>query len=379
MAQPGPAPRRRPLLDVYTKDVTSRDLTRLFTHDARRAYETFSGGLDPDVLAALSWPKRLIARVRAFLVAFGLRLSPARRALFGAALVCAIVGFLRYNTSISHGPETERTVLHGFWFMLASIGLLNLLVVLEVADRLSLKHDLEVARNIQLAMLPSGTVRFAGLDVHAFSRPANTVGGDFYDLRPRADGRLLVVVGDVAGKGSPAALLMALFLAMLRVLLDEVTDLVPLTRRLNSHIIRQAPGTRYITLFMAAYDPGTGQLDYVNAGHPPPLVLRLDGRFDRLRDGGGVALGMFDAAEYTSGTAVLQPGELFSVYSDGVTEAEHPERGFFDESGLERSITTAATLPAEDICNRVLADVQVHVDDGKFGDDLTLLVLRRPV
>ena len=227
-------------------------------------------------------------------------------------------------------------------------------------------------------MLPPGTVRFAGLDVHAFSRPANTVGGDFYDLRPLADGRLLVVVGDVAGKGSPAALLMALFLAMLRVLLDEVTDLVPLTRRLNSHIIRQAPGTRYITLFMAAYDPATGQLDYVNAGHPPPVVLRHDGRFDRLRDGGGVALGMFDGAEYTSGTAVLQPGELFSVYSDGVTEAEHPERGFFDETGLERSIANAAALPAEGICNRVLADVQVHVDDGKFGDDLTLLVLRRP-
>jgi len=132
-------------------------LTRLFTHDARRAYETFSGGLDPDVLAALSWPKRLLARIRAFLVAFGLRLSPARRALFGAALVCAIVGFVRYNTSLSHGPDAEGTVLHGFWFMLASIGLLNLLVVLEVADRLSLKHDLEVARNIKPAMSPPGT------------------------------------------------------------------------------------------------------------------------------------------------------------------------------------------------------------------------------
>lgn len=373
------APSRRPLLDVYTKDVTSRDLTRLFTHDARQAYETFSGGLDPDVLAALSWPKRLVARIRAFLVAFGLRLSPARRALFGAALLCAIIGFLRYNTSIGHGPDEEKTALHGFWFMLTSIGLLNLLVVLEVADRLSLKHDLEVARNIQLAMLPSGTVRFAGLDVHGFSRPANTVGGDFYDLQPLADGRLLLAVGDVAGKGSPAALLMALFLAMLRVLLDEVTDLVPLTRRLNAHIIRQAPGTRYITLFIAIYDPATGQLDYVNAGHPPPLVRRLDGTFDRLREGGGMALGMFDGAEYLSGSTVLYPGELLSVYSDGVTEAEHPERGFFDEAGLERSIAKAIDLAADGICSGVLADVQSHVDDGKFGDDVTLLVLRRPV
>jgi sigma-B regulation protein RsbU (phosphoserine phosphatase) len=183
----------------------------------------------------------------------------------------------------------------------------------------------------------------------------------------------------VAGKGSPAALLMALFLAMLRVLLDEVTDLVPLTRRLNSHIIRQAPGTRYITLFIATYDPGTGRVDYVNAGHPPPLVRRLDGTFERLRDGGGVALGMFDGADYSSGSAVLHPGELLSVYSDGVTEAEHPARGFFDEAGLEQSITRTVALSAKGICDGVLSDVQSHVDDGKFGDDLTLLVLRRPV
>lgn len=371
-------PRQTPLLDVYTRDVTSRDLTRLFTRDARDAYRTFSGGLDPDVLAALPWPKRVVTRIRAFLVAFGMRLSPARRALFGVALVCALVGFFRYNTGMTVGPPSHPVTLHGAWFMLASIALLNLLVVLEVADRLSLKNDLEIARNIQLAMLPPGTVEFPGVDVHAFSRPANTVGGDFYDLQPLADGRLLVAVGDVAGKGSPAALLMALFLSMLRVLLDDVTELVALTGRLNGHIVRQAPGTRYITLFIGAYDPATGRLDYVNAGHPPPLVLRHDGRFDRLHEGGGVALGMFEGSAYSTGSTVLGPGEVLSIYSDGVTEAEHEDRGFFDDEGLQASLVRAAALSAEGVCAAVLADVRTHMDDGRFSDDLTLLVLRRP-
>ena len=101
---------------------------------------------------------------------------------------------------------------------------MNLLVLLEVFDRLSLKRDLEVAREIQLAMLPDGTWAAPGVEASGLTRPANTVGGDFYDILPRPDGRVIVALGDVAGKASPAALLMALFLAMLRTLVDEPAD-----------------------------------------------------------------------------------------------------------------------------------------------------------
>ena len=148
---------------------------------------------------------------------------------------------------------------------------MNLLVLLEVADRLSLKNDLEIARDIQQAMLPSGVYSAPGVETVGISRPANTVGGDFYDILPLDDGRLVVAVGDVAGKGSPAALLMALLLAMLRTLVDEKLEPADLITRLNVQVCRHAPGTRFITLFYAVYQPLTGDLTYVSAGHMPPL------------------------------------------------------------------------------------------------------------
>ena len=137
---------------------------------------------------------------------------------------------------------------------------MNLLVLLEVADRLSLKNDLEIARQIQQAMLPSGQFAAPGVETAGVSRPANTVGGDFYDILPLDDGRIAVALGDVAGKGSPAALLMALSLAMLRTLVDERLEPAELMTRLNVQVCRQAPRTRFITLFYAVFDPRSGDL-----------------------------------------------------------------------------------------------------------------------
>src|SRR5207302_7723878 len=158
---------------------------------------------------------------------------------------------------------------------------------------LSLKNDLEIAREIQQAMLPSGLYSAPGVETVGISRPANTVGGDFYDILPLADGRLVVAVGDVAGKGSPAALLMALLLAMLRTLVDEELGPAELVTRLNVQVCRHAPPSRFITLFYAVYDPRTGDMTYVSAGHMPPLLLRASGTWERLSDG-VIAFGSFD-------------------------------------------------------------------------------------
>ena len=230
---------------------------------------------------------------------------------------------------------------------------------------------------VKLAMLPTETVHAVGAEVHGLTRPANTVGGDFFDIERLDDGRLLVAVGDVAGKGSPAALLMALLLAMLRVLLDEPTDLASLMTRLNTHIVRHAPGTRFITMFMASFDPATGDLVYVNAGHPPALLRHRDGSVDALAEG-GVALGMFAGSQYGTFSTTLAPGDVLAIYSDGITEAEHPARGFFDENGLRRSLERGADLAPADLCRAVFADVEAHVDEARLSDDLTILVLRRP-
>jgi serine phosphatase RsbU (regulator of sigma subunit) len=258
--------------------------------------------------------------------------------------------------------------------------LMNLLVLLEVADRLSLKRDLEVAREIQQAMLPDGLWSRPGVEAFGLTKPANTVGGDFYDILPQPDGRVIVALGDVAGKASPAALLMALLLAMLRTLVDENLEIATLVARLNAQVIRHAPPSRFITLFVASYDPATGDMQFVNAGQTPPLLRRQNGTIERLMTG-GIALGMFEGATYEAGTAHLEPGDSLVAYSDGITEAEDPTGEPFDEAGLERTLALyPGTFPeatAASVGQAIFDAVERHRRDSRLGDDLSVLVLSR--
>jgi phosphoserine phosphatase RsbU/P len=338
-------------------------------------------------LRHLPWHKRLLTQVRVLFLAFSMKLSPARRVVFGGALLLALIGLINLFRGvgfieIASFPFGIRLGVpgplfrDGTWSLLFAFGLMNLLVLLEVADRLSLKNDLEIARDIQQAMLPSGLYSAAGVETVGLSRPANTVGGDFYDILPLEDGRLVVTVGDVAGKGSPAALLMALLLAMLRTLVDEKLEPADLITRLNVQVCRHAPPSRFITLFYAVYQPLTGALTYVSAGHMPPLLLRADGSCERLSDG-GIALGMFDRSTYTTGQAVLQPEDVMAVYSDGITEAENPAGRPFDEIGLESALKSSHRRSLSEVGAAVVRAVERHTDDTRFADDLTILLLRR--
>jgi serine phosphatase RsbU (regulator of sigma subunit) len=373
--------------DSYTKDLKAEDLQRLFTHDTRDAYRFFTRGADADAMRRLPWHQRIVAETRVLFLAFSMKLSPARRVVFGGALLLAVVGL--FNLFRGFGIiEIARLPFgigfglpgplfrQGTWSLLFAFVLTNLLVLLEVADRLSLKNDLEIARDIQQAMLPSGPYSASGVETLGTSRPANTVGGDFFDILPLEDGRLVVTVGDVAGKGSPAALLMALLLAILRTLVDEKLEPAELVTRLNVQVCRHAPRSRFITLFYAVYQPVTGELTYVSAGHMPPLILRGDGHIDRLSDG-GIALGMFEHSTYTTGRTLIQPDELVAIYSDGITEAESPAGTPFDEIGLETVLKSNARATLASISAAVERSVEQHTDARRFSDDLTILLLRR--
>jgi serine phosphatase RsbU (regulator of sigma subunit) len=265
---------------------------------------------------------------------------------------------------------------HGTVPLLVGFLLVNLLVIMEVADRLSLKNDLEVARDIQAAMLRHDTYRADGVEAHGQTRPANTVGGDFYEVLPLDDGRLVLALGDVAGKGSPAALLMALLLAILRTLVDERLEPAELVSRLNQQIARHAPSSRFITLFFAIYDPATGVLVFVNAGQNPPLLRRVSNTFERLGTG-GIALGLSSQTTYRATETSLVPGDVLVLYSDGVTEAESPEGVPFDEAGLELVIEARSDATAPDLCASILTAVSRHAQDTRFADDLTIVALRR--
>jgi len=374
-------------IDTYTKDLKAEDLQRLFTRDTREAYRFFTRGADVDALKMLPWHRRLAAYARVLFFAFTMKLSPPRRILYAMALVFAFIGLVNLFRGIGivqimtlpfgvgvglPGPLFTQ----GTWSLFIAFALMNLLVLLEVADRLSLKNDLEIAREIQQAMLPKGVYATAGIETVGISRPANTVGGDFYDILPLPDGRIVVAVGDVAGKGSPAALLMALLLAMLRTLVDEGLEPAALVTRLNVQVTRHAPGTRFITLLYAVFDPRTGQMTYVNAGHMPPMLMRSDGTCTRLTEG-GIALGMFEHSAYTTGQVTIQCEDIVAIYSDGITEAEDPSGRPFDEGGLEATLVAHRHDTLASMGAAVVRAVEQYTADTRLADDLTILLLRR--
>ena len=380
---------RRTFFDQYTQGLTPADFQKLFTRDTPEAYRYFTRNIDRAKIDALPWYKRWFVQTRLLFTAFTLRLSPARRILYVGAIVAVLLGLLQ----LFRGIGSQRLLLFPFtvtvpapqwvpgtlWLFLG-FAAVNLLILMEVADRLSLKGDLEIARDIQIAMLPGGIHRAGDAVVCGVGRPANTVGGDFYDILPRPDGALVIALGDVSGKGSPAALLMALLLAMLRTLVDEGLDTARLLARLNVQVARHSPASRFITLFYGLYDPPTGRLQFVNAGHLPPIVRRRDGRFERAgAPGSGLALGMFEQAAYETREITLHPGDLLVLFSDGITEAEDTRGRAFEEAGIEQVLASAADQDPEVIGRALLTAVERHAGDARLADDLTALVLRRTV
>jgi serine phosphatase RsbU (regulator of sigma subunit) len=374
-----PLPRQTggPFFQTYTRGLTKLDIERLFTRDTLEAYKFFSRNIDFDELKKQPWHLRMLGRARLLFLAFTLKLTPARRLIYGIALLSSLIGLMELFREVHFLLIPHPAFAPGTLWLLAGFLLVNLLVLLEVADRLSLKNDLEIAREIQQSMLPRAAFKAPGIEAFGMTRPANTVGGDFYDIVPLPDGRVLLALGDVAGKGSPAALLMALLLAMMRTLIDEGLEGADLVARLNVQIGRHSlPHSRFVTLFIAILNPATGELSYVNAGQNPPLLRRGNGSYERLR-AGGMALGMFETATYTTGATVLEPGDVLVMYSDGITEAEDTFDQPFDEAGVQTVVDGQGWASAKELGWALFEAVETHSRERRLLDDLTVLALRR--
>jgi hypothetical protein len=200
----------------YTRDLTTDDLRRLFTRDAREAYHFFSRHVDFREFEHLPWYRRVLAHARVIFIAFTMRLSPARRAVYAFALVAMVVGLIN--------QASANRLADGTGWLLIAFGLVNLLVLLEVADRLTLKNDLEVAREIQNAMLPRRAVPRAGRRGRRPGRGPPIRSGRLLRHPALGDGRVVIALGTCRARGSPAALLMALLLAMFRTLVPSIQE-----------------------------------------------------------------------------------------------------------------------------------------------------------
>jgi len=236
--------------------------------------------------------------------------------------------------------------------------------------------DLQQAAEIQRGILPRGQPRVAGVDLAGHNAPCRTVGGDYYDFIPYDDGRVAVVLGDVAGKGMSAALLMSNLQARVQILAELPQNLAKLMARLDQSVSVNAPPNRFITLFFGLIDPQRDTLTFCNAGHNPPLLVRADGTVERLRAKGTV-LGIFPEIGYEEQNVAFGAGDLLAIYSDGVTEAVDADGEEFGEERLAELVGASRDSSASAIIDTVLERVSEWTDGGPPDDDVTLIVARR--
>ncbi len=250
------------------------------------------------------------------------------------------------------------------------------LAEVEHAERM-LAKDLEQAADIQRGLLPICAPQVPGVDLAGYNAPCRTVGGDYYDFLTYPDGRVAMLVGDVAGKGMPAALLMSGLRARVQVLFDDPTNLAALVTKLNRIISTDCPANRFISFFIGVLDPHSDEITYVNAGHNPPLLVHRGGRVEKL-EGTGLLLGILPMAQYEQKTCHLEQGDVVVLFSDGVTEASRPDAD--EEFGEDRLAATLAELSC-DSAQSIIESINQRVHEFTCGsppaDDITLVVARR--
>ena len=238
-------------------------------------------------------------------------------------------------------------------------------------------HDLNQAAEIQQAILPAGPPEHAVLDVAGHNKSCRTVGGDYYDFFEYGDGRLGLVLGDVAGKGMSAAMLMSNLQARVQILAETPEDLCGMFSRLNKAIAVNSPINRFITLFFVIIESAGNEMNYCNAGHNPPLVICADGSVKHLEVLGPV-LGMLPEAGYEERRSAFGPGDLLVVFSDGVTEAENPEGEEYGDDRLAEWLVSRRDRPAVELVAGVLEEIDRFTGGAPAADDVTLVVARYP-
>lgn len=371
-------PRARPIERARTfwqRVSEGRDLDDLwsqFAADARSSYGFYGKDVDWNEVNRLPRWRRPFRVAGQLFWAMMNKLTPARRVLLLIALFLLVISGIRIQSQ-NFNADVD--------FKLISAVLLLLLLSLELADKVIMKRDLEIAREIQTWLVPSVPPDILNAEVAFHTRPQNSVAGDYYDafypLANGADGgKLMLVMADVAGKSVPAALLMATLQASLRTLASEGIPLTQLAERLNRYACAHSlGGQRFTTAVLAEFDPATRSLTYVNAGHNAPVIRRANGGTDRL-ESSSLPFGITADASFPSASAELLPGDTLILFTDGVVEAFNSSGEEFSDARWLNAIRSLPKLPAQDTLRWLMRYVEDFVGATRQSDDITCLVLQ---
>jgi len=354
----------------FTGGLDLRRTHRILGRDAGLAFQilTREHADRPEPRGRLS---RFWHRTKILFLGLSYKLVPARRVLFAACMVAALLS-LQYcdvdiaNTSVSIGGGSPL-----LWL---AFGGLVLLLVLELADRVVVRDELEVARELQQALLPTDPPDIEGYTVAFSSATANTIGGDYYDFLATPDGRVAVVIGDASGHGIAAGILMAISNSILKLAID--LDPTPSSvAGLMNRVLYQTGGTRdFMTLFLGILDPTLGRFDYISVGHPYPLLRRASGAISELGTG-SLPLGIRKTIDPTPGVVTLESGDVVVMVTDGIPEAVNTEGQTFGFDRLWELVSEGGG--PDEVHRRIVSTLKSFTAGTAPHDDWSLVVLRR--
>ena len=378
--RPSPGGRVRRFWQRVTDGMELNQLWDQFRSDARASYGLYSREIDVTQKEGVRRGRHFSGVAKQFFWAILEKLSPARRLSLLISLALMV-----FNPQFSWTTNGSQHVI-GFDLRLVGGLLMFLVLILEVADRVVMKRDLQIAREIQSWLLPTNPPSVPGMEIAFATRPANTVAGDYYDVFPRAgrtsanqtsaEQTYLVAVADVAGKSIPAALLMATFQASLKTLSATPSTLAELIYGMNRYACSNSQsGLRFTTAFIAEYEPDTRALTYINAGHNQPILRRKSGKIERL-DAGGLPLGIKADAPYEAGTVTLEAGDWLVVFTDGVVEAINEAGVEYGEARLIEVLNGGTDLPSVKMLSRIVVNLDSFVGTTPQQDDITCVVIK---
>ena len=310
-------------------------------------------------------------RCKRLFLGLSYKLSPARRVLFAVAMILVVIGVQhqRFTIGSMHFSMTSSPLA-----LLLSIGALVFLIILELADRVVVRDELEVARQLQAELIADRSPDVPGWDFAFSYQTANTIGGDYYEFIPLPDGRLFLAAGDASGHGIAAGLVMAVASATLKLAVDQNPEPVSVAEMVNGALYRTGGPRAFMTLFCGVLEPTTGHFDYVCAGHPFPLHRRSDGSLEELGTG-CLPLGLRPAVPLRASSVTIGPLEALVIFSDGIPEMLDGEGRDFGFDRLRESVALGGG--AQQIHDNVLRAVDAFAGDAPALDDRSLVVIRK--
>jgi sigma-B regulation protein RsbU (phosphoserine phosphatase) len=309
----------------------------------------------------------------------GIRWDPSVRTLLAVPLLVKskLIGVLTvYNKKSEDGFSEEDQRLLAILASQSAQVVENARLYEEEQALLRMREEMRVASEIQQRLLPKSPPRLTGYDIAGLSIPTEDVGGDYFDFIPLEGNRLAFCLGDVSGKGLPAALLMANLQGTMRGQAPSSASPRECLERANRLLYRSTEPDRFATIFFGILDPAEHLVSYSSAGHERPILLRGRGSLEHL-EAGGLILSFMEECRYEDASVRMEPGDTLVVFSDGITDALNAEGEPYTEDRLMRRVAEGAGSPAQELLERILADLREHIGDHMQFDDMTLVVIQR--